>query len=149
MIVEELFAPLLWRLPVEAACRYFGEPEHPGWTPCLAGHRLLAEDVMGLRYDPVRNALKEADLLAAQVPDDNAEDGHEEDRALHLIYRQLFMRAAPASARTRLPFCFGIRNCGRTGTGRENWRIWSAKTHDKAKNLMADRLNFRLGSVEG
>ena len=58
----ELFAPLLWRLPVEAASSYLGEPDSPGWSPCLAGHRLLAEELMGLRYDPVRSALKDSEL---------------------------------------------------------------------------------------
>ena len=86
----ELFAPLLWRLPVEAAFRYLGQPEHPGWSPCLAGHRLLAEDVMGLRYDPVRSAMNEVDLLAEQIPEDKAAGGDEDERALHRIYRRLF-----------------------------------------------------------
>ena len=87
---NDLFAPLLWRLPVEAAIRYLGEPDHPFcWTPCLAGHRLLTEELMGLRYDPLRSALKEADLLAAQVPGDS-EDSHEDERALHLMHRYFF-----------------------------------------------------------
>lgn len=90
LITDELFAPLLWRLPVEAAFRYLSRPEHPGWSPCLAGHKLLAEEVMGLRYDPVRSAMKDADLLAAQVPEEKAEGGDDDERALHRVYGRLF-----------------------------------------------------------
>jgi hypothetical protein len=85
---EELFAPLFWRLPVEAVIKYLGEPESPWWTPCLAGHRLLAEKVMGLRYDPLRGAVKEAEFLAAQVPAEKAEGDDEDERVLQLIHRQ-------------------------------------------------------------
>ena len=89
MTEDELFAPLLWRLPVEAAFHYLSQADHPGWSPCLAGHRLLAEDVMGLRYDPVRSALKDADLFTAQLRDDKT-DGDDDERTIHLIHRRLF-----------------------------------------------------------
>jgi hypothetical protein len=85
---EELFAPLFWRVPTEAAIEYLGKPDSPWWTPCLAGHRLLAEEVMGLRYDPLRGAVKEADFFAAQVPAEKTEGDDEDERALHLIHRQ-------------------------------------------------------------
>jgi hypothetical protein len=90
LAAEDLFAPLLWRLPVEAAFCYLGQPEHPGWSPCLAGHRLLAEDVMGLRYDPIRSALKDADFLATQASQEKVEGDDEDERSLHLIYWRLF-----------------------------------------------------------
>jgi hypothetical protein len=90
LTAEELFAPLLWRLPVEAAFRYLSQPGDVGWSPCLTGHRLLAEDVMGLRYDPVRSALKDVDLLTAQIPEEKAEGEDEDERILHRIYRRLF-----------------------------------------------------------
>jgi len=51
---------------------------------------LLAEEVMGLRYDPLRSALKDSDSLATLIPHDSSEDSHEDDRALHLIHRRLF-----------------------------------------------------------
>jgi hypothetical protein len=57
---KELFAPLFWRLPVEAVARYQQEREYPGQMASLAGYRLLAHDLMGLEYDPVRSALEEA-----------------------------------------------------------------------------------------
>jgi hypothetical protein len=85
---EELFAPLLWRLPVEAACQYLAEALYPVWLPCLAAHRLLAGEVMGLRFDPVRRGLRDADTSAAQMPDAGAaeDDGR---RWLYLVLRRL------------------------------------------------------------
>jgi len=85
----ELFAPLFWRLPPETAIKYLDSPDSPWWTPCLAGHRLLAEEMMGLRYDPVKGALRQAQSFAAQVLHDEGEEDHEDDRALHRIHRQL------------------------------------------------------------
>jgi hypothetical protein len=52
-MARDLFAPLFWRLPVEAVLKAMRpQPERfqPGLP--LAGYRLLAEDLMGLRYDP-------------------------------------------------------------------------------------------------
>ena len=88
---EELFASLLWRLPVEAAFQYLSQAEHPGWSPCLGAHQLLAEQVMGLRYDPVRSAIKDAETLAGLVPDGDTE-GDDDERTIHRVYRRLFHR---------------------------------------------------------
>ncbi len=90
LTAEELFAPLVWRLPVEASFRYLTQPDHPGWSPCLAGHQLLAEDVMGLRYDPVRSALNDTAILTAQNPEEKADDEDEDERMLQPIYREIF-----------------------------------------------------------
>lgn len=78
-IAKDLFAPLFWRLPVEAVARYAEPKRYPGEFPCLAGYRLLAHDLMGLRYDPDRTALSEAQTLAARWGgNEHTEDG--EDR---------------------------------------------------------------------
>jgi hypothetical protein len=69
-VAKDLFAPLFWRLPVEALVLYSGARHFPGDTPCLAGYRLLAHDLMGLRYDPDRTALTEDRALVARKPDD-------------------------------------------------------------------------------
>ncbi|HEY7214321.1 MAG TPA: hypothetical protein VIC28_06810 [Thermoanaerobaculia bacterium] len=74
-VAKDLFAPLFWRLPVEAVVRYSEERHYPGETPSLAGYRLLAHDLMGLRYDPDRTALAEGRALLARRSD----DGHGED----------------------------------------------------------------------
>lgn len=74
-VAKDLFAPLFWRLPVEALVRYSEERQYPGQTPCLAGYRLLGHDLMGLRYDPARTALSEGRALMAPRP----EDRHGED----------------------------------------------------------------------
>jgi hypothetical protein len=69
-VAKDLFAPLSWRLPAEALARYMAERHYPGDTPCLAGYRLLADDLMGLRYDPDRTALAEDRSLGARQTDD-------------------------------------------------------------------------------
>jgi len=63
-----LFAPLFWRLPVEAALKSTEPKLYPGQGTSWAGYNLLASDLMGLRYDPNRSALDEACAMAAQVP---------------------------------------------------------------------------------
>lgn len=76
-VAKDLFAPLFWRLPVEAVARYSKERHYPGETPCLAGYRLLAQELMGLRYDPDRTALAESRALLAKRSDDGL--GEDED----------------------------------------------------------------------
>jgi len=51
---------------------------------------MLAEEVMGLRYDLLRTALKESESSTAQIQDVSIEEGQEDERALYLIYRRLF-----------------------------------------------------------
>lgn len=70
---KELFAPLFWRLPVEALAQYLGK-RYPRDTPNLAGYRLLAHDLMGLRYEPERTALVEGSLWARRSGDGHGED---------------------------------------------------------------------------
>jgi hypothetical protein len=140
---EELFAPLLWRLPVEASFRYLGQAEHPGWSPCLAGHRLLAEEVMGLRYDPVRSALKEADTLVARASGDKVDGEDEDERAIHLICRRLFHDEPFRLCEDSPPVLFWDQQL------RED-RYWSGrfedigdKARDNAKKLNADASRLR------
>jgi hypothetical protein len=65
---EDLFAPLFWRLPVEAVLKSMEERHYPGETSSLSGYRLMAEGLMGLRYDPDRSALEDAREMSARLP---------------------------------------------------------------------------------
>ncbi len=141
---DELFAPLFWRLPVDAVFRYLSEREHPGWSPCLAGHQLLAENVMGLRYDPVRSALMDgADLIAGQLPDEKSESDDDEERTLHVINRRLFRNGTPRLAENPPP------NLVWDQQYRED-RYWSGamddvseKAREAAKELMGSTSKLR------
>jgi hypothetical protein len=74
-----LFAPLFWRLPVEAVVRYAEAKLNPDETPCLAGYSFLA-DLMGLRHDPDRSALADAQALAARWGgNEHADDGEDQE----------------------------------------------------------------------
>lgn len=143
MTEDELFAPLLWRLPVEAAFRYLSEAEHPGWSPCLAGHRLLAEDVMGLRYDPVRGALKDAESLAGQLPEEKDNSDDDDEIALHRIHRRLFRQGSPRVCDDPPPILMWDQQF------RED-RYWSGaledvsdKAQDSARKLMGNVSQLR------
>lgn len=86
-VAKDLFAPLFWRLPVEALVRYSGERHFPGETPCLAGYRLLAHDLMGLRYDPDRTALAEGRALLARRSDDARGEDSEDWEPVEWLHR--------------------------------------------------------------
>jgi CobQ/CobB/MinD/ParA nucleotide binding domain len=78
---ENLFGSLFWRLPVEAVLKVM-ESKHNNRFEILslAGYRLLAHELMGLHYDPDRNALDEARALTTCLPildDRDAEDDRE------------------------------------------------------------------------
>jgi len=140
---EELFAPLFWRLPAEAAIKYMSEPDHPFWTPCLAGRRLLSEEVMGLHYDPLRNALKESDSLAGQLLDEDGEGDHDESQRLHVIERRLFRESRSRLCDDPPPLLLWDQKL-------RDDRYWSGdltdldgKTLEKAKKLMADASQLR------
>ena len=87
-MAEDLFAPLFWRLPVEAVLKSMEPSHYPGEMLSLAGYRLIAEDLMGLRYDPDRSALEDAREMAARLPSsgDHRDDGDDE-RALRWLHR--------------------------------------------------------------
>lgn len=99
---EDLFAPLFWRLPVESAVRYLSEAEHPGWMPCFAGSQLLA-GVMGLQYDPMREALMENDTLAVRLVGDT-DDRLDEEWLFHRM-RHRFHRGESICLSENTPPC--------------------------------------------
>lgn len=70
VMAQGLFAPLFWRLPVEAVHRYLRPRRNLEEVLCMAGYQLLAEDLMGLHYDPDRIALAEGHALAVQQSGD-------------------------------------------------------------------------------
>lgn len=87
-IAQQLFAPLFWRLPVEATLKSMEERRYPGEAPCLAGYQLLAEGLMGLRYDPDRDALEESRDWIARLPADGApEEEGDYERSLMWLHR--------------------------------------------------------------
>jgi len=63
-MTEELFAPLFWRLPVEAVLKSMRLDRQLDETPAIAGFQLIARGLMGLRYDPERDALLDARELS-------------------------------------------------------------------------------------
>lgn len=91
-MAEDLFAPLFWRLPVEAVVKSM-DRRYPGDTGPLVGYRLLAHHLMGLRYDPERSALEEARALADRLPgsDDHGDEGDE--RILRWLHRSAWERS--------------------------------------------------------
>jgi hypothetical protein len=86
-VAKDLFAPLFWRLPVEAVVHYSEERHYPGEAPSLAGYRLLAHDLMGLRYDPDRTALTEGRALLARRPDDGRGEDSEDWEPVEWLHR--------------------------------------------------------------
>jgi len=85
---EEFFAPLFWRLPVEATLKSMEGRQHPGEIPSPAGYRLLAGDLMGLRWDPDRTALEDARALAFRLPaKENRGTDDDNERALVWLRR--------------------------------------------------------------
>ncbi len=103
-MAEHLFAPLFWRLPVKATLESMKERRYPGESPCLAGYRLLAEGLMGLRYDPDRDALEESREWIARLPAAGAkeeEDDHE--RTLRWLHRRRRDRIEGVSLSENIP----------------------------------------------
>lgn len=93
-ITSDLFAPLFWRLPIEAVIESMKAKHYPGETPPLAGYDLLARTLMGLMYDPYQNAIDEAQTFAARSGrSKNARDHDDDDFIGHFLYRSLRDRA--------------------------------------------------------
>ena len=87
-MAQDLFAPLFWRLPVEAVLKSMEPRYYPGEMLSLAGYRLMAEELMGLRYDPDRGALEVARALVARFPASHGDrDEGEDERAVMLLDR--------------------------------------------------------------
>lgn len=84
-MATELYAPLFWRLPVEAAIQSMEPKHHPNDFPPPAGYGLLAQRLMGLLYDPFQNSIDEARAFAARVGrlSEHDDDGDFTDHLLH------------------------------------------------------------------
>lgn len=87
-LAEGLFAPLYWRLPVEAALAWLRPRRYPGEGPPLGGYQLLAEQTMGLRYNPQTDTFHEARSLAAHLGHDDHTDDQREIHRLHRRHRE-------------------------------------------------------------
>jgi hypothetical protein len=85
-MAAELYAPLFWRLPVEAAIESMRPKHYPGETPPLAGYGLLAQRLMGLQFDPFQNSIDEARAFADRVGRLSEHD-EDDDFADHLLHR--------------------------------------------------------------
>ena len=83
-MADDLFAPLFWRLPVEAVLKSMQPKHYPGEISSLAGFRLMADDLMGLRYDPDRSALEDARLMSARLP---ASRDHRDEGEIAWLHR--------------------------------------------------------------
>lgn len=93
-MLAELYAPLFWRLPVEAVIESMEPKHYPGEIPPLAGYELLAQKLMGLLYDPYQNAIDEARAFAARSGrSENPRERDDDDFTDHLLYRSLRDRA--------------------------------------------------------
>jgi cellulose biosynthesis protein BcsQ len=86
-MAEDLFAPLFWRLPVEAVVKAMRPRRHPGERLSLAGYRFLANELMGLRYDPDVRVLEDARVLSARIPLPAGREDSEDERALIWLHR--------------------------------------------------------------
>jgi MinD-like ATPase involved in chromosome partitioning or flagellar assembly len=85
-MAADFYAPLFWRLPVEAAIKSMRPKHYPGETPPLAAHWLLAHRLMGLQYDPFQNSIAEARALAARIRRLGEHD-NDDDFADHMLHR--------------------------------------------------------------
>ena len=86
-MASELYAPLFWRLPVEAVIQSMEPKHHPFETPPLGGYGLLAHKLMGLLYDPFQNLIDEARALAARVGRSDRLGEDDDDFTDHLRHR--------------------------------------------------------------
>jgi len=88
LTAQDLFAPLFWRLPVEAVLKSLEPRRYSGEMLSLAGYRLIAEELMGLRYDPDRSALEDGREMAARLPTaDSHRADSDDDRAVMWLSR--------------------------------------------------------------
>jgi hypothetical protein len=87
-MAEDLFAPLFWRLPLEAVLKSMEARHYPGESSSLAGYRLMAERLMGLHYDPDRSDLEDAREMAARLPSSHDQRDEGEVRWLHRSRRE-------------------------------------------------------------
>ena len=101
-MAADLYAPLFWRLPVEAVIEAMEPKHYPGETAPLAGYSLLAHKLMGLLYDPYQAAMDEARVFATRL---GRLGEHEEDSDFeeHMIYRSRRNRARSVVLSTKAP----------------------------------------------
>jgi hypothetical protein len=66
---RELFTPLWWRLPVETSIAVTKEPSPSGFPPRHVALRTLAEDFLGLRYDPDAELRRPETLMLRHEPE--------------------------------------------------------------------------------
>ena len=86
----DLFAPLLWRLPVDASIEILQESSHhrgmkgmgTGSSPGLVALDLLARDTLGLKYDPDAFFRTEGQRILDRSPKNSDVD---EDRGLYQL----------------------------------------------------------------
>jgi hypothetical protein len=88
-MAADLYGPLFWRLPVEAAIESMKPKHYPGETPPLSAYSLLAQRLMGLHYDPFQQSIDEARALAVRMrrSDRSREPDDDDDFADHMVYR--------------------------------------------------------------
>jgi hypothetical protein len=139
---KELFAPLFWRLPVEAVVKYAEPRRHPDETPSLAGYRLLAYELMGLDYDPDRSAQAESRALALRSAGDEQTDDEEEHEPARWYHRSRRERRERVRLTDDLPPVLIWEELDRED------RYWRG-TLDEAKEKLSDKAKKLLTSTAG
>lgn len=143
-MAKDLFAPLFWRLPVEAVVRYSEERHYPGESPSLAGYRLLAQDLMGLRYDPDRTALAEGHALLPQRSDDDPTEESEDWEPMEWLHRSRRDRNEHLRLSEQPPPVLVWEEMGREARYfRGTLEEAKAKLDDKAKKLVTSSATLR------
>lgn len=137
----ELLAPLFWRLPVEAVLRYQEPRNYPGEVPSQAGFRLLAHDLMGMHYEPVRIALQEAETYGRRFPASESSDG-ESDVALRWVHRGWWRLVKALQIKDELPTVLILDELLREKP------YWRGSVDDAIGELGPQRLTA-LGSANG
>jgi hypothetical protein len=134
-MAEDLFAPLFWRLPVEVVLKAMRPQRFPGERLSLAGYRLLADELMGLRYDPDLRVLEEARAFSARFPLPHGQEESQDDRAMLWLHRSHRGRVKQIELSGEMPPVL---------VWEEVWRrdqLWSGTLAEARKKLGQERDN--------
>lgn len=142
---EESEALAFWKEQGDTRCIILLHKSKNGYAQkiyCRTGRWKEFEPMMGLRYDPLRNALKESDSLAAQL-DENGEGDHDEGRTLHVIHQRLFRESRSRLCDDPPPALLWDQKLRKD-------RYWSGdlddldgETHEKTKKFMSEATQLR------
>lgn len=98
---------------------------------------------MGLRYDPVRSALKDAETLAPPSPSVKGEGDDEDERAIHRIYRRLFHDGPIRLCEDPPPLLLWDQQLREEPYWSGELKDLGDKSRDSAKKIMGDASRLR------